>query len=427
MKSSCFSSSFLGSKRAFTLIELLVVISIIALLIGILLPALGKARDAARTSICMGNDRSMGQAILQYATQYKNQYPEAYHYRVDSKVYQENGVVGSSGNNGVVNWSGIVCKDGFLQEDNKGFICPSQAVGGWVPFNYCNDAASALSATPDAPGSKFSPDLTDPASSTTAANKAIVDTQAIRLSYTGNEALMPRMKSGVLYGKDPTTHILDGSTVGVSTDSGGVSTDKVTLQYVKTDNVQKESGTILIAEFTDYTAAITGTSVSGGGAGIKSHRPANGVMNPDGSFYNGEIEGTANAGTYDSAHNTSCESLVAVSSAAAFNTAVTGFSSGSPGGFASVDPTATGNSAANAYAVGTSGNYHHIVYCSPGRHSGGFSGGGVSNFSYADGHAQSKKMIETIDPNDFQWGTHMWSQTNGAQVYTDSTFNTPVN
>jgi len=61
--------------RGFTLIELLVVIAIIALLIGILLPALGRARNAARLGVSLSNVRQIMIAQAQYRFQSKDQIP----------------------------------------------------------------------------------------------------------------------------------------------------------------------------------------------------------------------------------------------------------------------------------------------------------------------------------------------------------------
>jgi prepilin-type N-terminal cleavage/methylation domain-containing protein len=63
------------STFGFTLIELLVVIAIIALLVGILLPALGKARNAARISACGSGTKQMGVAMTLYANDFKSAFP----------------------------------------------------------------------------------------------------------------------------------------------------------------------------------------------------------------------------------------------------------------------------------------------------------------------------------------------------------------
>jgi prepilin-type N-terminal cleavage/methylation domain-containing protein/prepilin-type processing-associated H-X9-DG protein len=332
----------------FTLIELLVVISIIALLIGILLPALGASRKEAQALACAANIRAVAQGAAGYSGENKGFFPASYLYpsAADGSGWDIAGqYTGAPHPFGYLHWSSALFD--IIGPGSPGaFNCPGMQSKGMPRTNPGPDATNWMAGQTDQTGA--------------GPTNALADRQVARVAFAANGLVMPRNKF-------------------VATGSGRLN------KFVRDSEVLQASKTILAAEYLDNWQAIIADTV------CKSHRPLtviNGISSgydPTGEPDSGPVlrfRYKTSAGSDEDATSYSFVDYKSVMSATS-------------GGITNT----TSTQGPNINAVGR----HH-----PGGN-GGLGEEGTANFCFTDGHVARMTPLQSMVKR--LWGDKFYSVT----------------
>ena len=347
-----------SKTRGFTLVELLVVIGIIALLISILLPALSKAQEQARTIKCMSNLRQIGMGIAGYAAEYKGTLPASYIYA----GFTLNGTdeEPTTPLYGYIHWSSYLFQDRSDSKFNTAAPKPGMTVAnpgpfastsGWEMFQCPSLDSGGLPPTNTFPGNY------DPRTPVSDAS-GYVDYQAPRLAYTLNEALCPRNKFVLGF-------------------QGCVRTE----HYVRAGIVRNSAGTILATEWNPDPSVVDDTGEVSGNLVCKSHRPVNGFTglgNAGGSYVDLVNISPGTIGT-----------IIRVNVNMLTKNPVSGFTAASR-----LDWVGRNHGVKKVDAQGWDIR--------------------KTNFLYLDGHAETKHIRDTISP--WQWGDNIYTLNPNGDV-----------